>query len=275
MIYAGFAFFVARFAQYAFSRSFLTWFCLSLIFTPVASFVFLLVAGIPFDKIIKNEIKQKALRKYGEEINLETAAECPNCKEIYDISTGFGIMQDETQSWKIYCENCKQEIKVKSTLKKFPNTGKFSKIMSEKGCKTMTDEYQISPEEMESAHFFSLVLSLSQSVMYAMGKSPNPMTGKVERDLIQAQQTIDLIAMLKNKTKGNLNDKEKVLIDNTLTSLRFTCAKELEQEAKRTAASRKEAQKPGPEKQESVKEPPKPDPEKQEKTVEEPKSDKE
>ena len=92
----------------------------------------------------------------------------------------------------------------------------------------MSDERKMDPKDLESAQFFSLVLSLSNSAMLAMGKSPNPITGKVERDLLQAQQTIDLLAMLKNKTEGNLSDKESLLLENSLTNLRLTCAKELE-----------------------------------------------
>ena len=231
-IYAGFAFFVARFAQYAFLRSFLAWFILSLLFTPVISFIFLLAAGIPVDKIIRDEIKQKALKKYGETVNLQTVEECPYCSEVFDISQGLGIINDEHESWKIYCENCKREIHTQSLLKNlsFPVTV-FSNQL-QKGRNTMNEQYKLSPEDLESAQFFSLVLSLSNSAMLAMGKSPNPITGKIERDLAQAQETIDLLGMLKNKTQGNLTDKEKILLENTLTSLRLTCAKELEREEK-------------------------------------------
>lgn len=86
----------------------------------------------------------------------------------------------------------------------------------------------LNEKDKDSALFFALVLNLSQSAMIAMGKIVNPLTGKVERDLDAAKASIDLLGMLKNKTRGNLNDKEQSLIDTTLTNLRLTYVHELE-----------------------------------------------
>jgi hypothetical protein len=57
--------------------------------------------------------------------------------------------------------------------------------------------------------------------MLHLGLVENPQTKKIERNLPMAKQTIDIIAMLKDKTKGNLTNEEKNLIENLLSDLRF------------------------------------------------------
>lgn len=65
------------------------------------------------------------------------------------------------------------------------------------------------------ARFIALVSSISGSVMQHLGKVINPLTGKVERNLQAAREMIDILRMLRDKTKGNLTDRE----DATLTAL--------------------------------------------------------
>jgi hypothetical protein len=82
--------------------------------------------------------------------------------------------------------------------------------------------------QLSEVLFSNLVLDLSSTAMFAMGKIANPSTGKVERDLDLAQMTIEMLAMLQEKTSGNLNDKEAALLITTLTNLRLTFVKETE-----------------------------------------------
>jgi uncharacterized protein YjaG (DUF416 family) len=67
--------------------------------------------------------------------------------------------------------------------------------------------------------FFITTLSLQTSI--ALGQIPNPVTNKKEEDLTQAKFLIDTIAMLKEKTKGNLTPDETGLIENLLYELRM------------------------------------------------------
>ena len=83
------------------------------------------------------------------------------------------------------------------------------------------DPKDMSEEEKQSAHFLSLLLSLNQSAMVALGKMKNPMTSQLSLDLGEAQNTIDLLAMLKNKTRGNLDENETQLLDAVLADLRM------------------------------------------------------
>jgi hypothetical protein len=55
----------------------------------------------------------------------------------------------------------------------------------------------------------------------ALGKIAHPMTGKTEKNLEQASFVIDLLAVLQEKTKGNLTDTEARLLDNVLRDLRL------------------------------------------------------
>jgi hypothetical protein len=69
--------------------------------------------------------------------------------------------------------------------------------------------------------FATFILSLSHSVLMHLGEAPNPETGKVEQNLPLARQTIDLIGMLEEKTKGNLRGDEERLIGQILFDLRL------------------------------------------------------
>jgi len=86
-----------------------------------------------------------------------------------------------------------------------------------------TSEQQAAMPEMNFANF---IFSLSTSAMYHFGDFPDPVTKKAERNLAAARQTIDIIAMLKEKTEGNLSADEKTLIDTVLFELRMRYVKE-------------------------------------------------
>ncbi len=75
--------------------------------------------------------------------------------------------------------------------------------------------------------FMSLVLSLSQAAMQHMGKVTNPLTGKIDRNLEQAKVTIDMLEMLKEKTKGNVVKEEEKLIGETLATLQLNYVDEV------------------------------------------------
>ncbi len=79
----------------------------------------------------------------------------------------------------------------------------------------------LSEEERHSHLFLQLVTSMHMGAMYQLGKVASPLTGKVERDLKQAQYTIDLIAMLAARTKGNLSADEETFVTKTLSELRM------------------------------------------------------
>ena len=54
-----------------------------------------------------------------------------------------------------------------------------------------------------------------------LGEMINPVTGKVEKDVAVAKQTIDIIGMLGEKSKGNLDETEEQLVQEVLYNLRM------------------------------------------------------
>lgn len=70
--------------------------------------------------------------------------------------------------------------------------------------------------------FAGFVLSLATTAAVHFGDIADPGTGqRIEPDLGAAQQMIDLIAMLQEKTKGNLTADEAKLVDDLLYELRL------------------------------------------------------
>jgi hypothetical protein len=69
--------------------------------------------------------------------------------------------------------------------------------------------------------FTNLIISFSTSVLIQLGEIQDPLTQKSEENLPLAKQTIDLIGMLKEKTKENLTPEEEKLIEAVLYDLRM------------------------------------------------------
>ena len=76
-------------------------------------------------------------------------------------------------------------------------------------------------------HLFSLVSMFASACWQQMGKMPNQVDGKITKDLKSAQMTIDMILMLKEKTKGNLTDTEAKLLEDTISNLQMNYADEV------------------------------------------------
>ncbi len=91
----------------------------------------------------------------------------------------------------------------------------------------------------DEVSFSVYVAILGQSAMMHLGKIMNPATGKLERDLVQAKFTIDILGMLEEKTKGNLTKDEADLLRTTLANLRLNYVEEVEEEKKRQEEGQK------------------------------------
>lgn len=73
----------------------------------------------------------------------------------------------------------------------------------------------------DTSLFLSLVQSLVSSALIALGKMPNPLTKQSGVNLQEAELSIDLLAILQTKTKGNLSPVEQRVLDNALADLRM------------------------------------------------------
>jgi hypothetical protein len=73
--------------------------------------------------------------------------------------------------------------------------------------------------------FSTFILSLSTSALVHLGELPDPVTNEKGANLQLAQQTISVIELLKEKTKGNLTAEEGKLIETVLYDLRLKYVK--------------------------------------------------
>lgn len=69
--------------------------------------------------------------------------------------------------------------------------------------------------------FTTFVFSLGSSALIHLGDAPHPETGEAHRDLALARETIDLLAMLRDKTRGNLSSEEERFLGSLLYDLRM------------------------------------------------------
>lgn len=76
-------------------------------------------------------------------------------------------------------------------------------------------------DPLPTLDFTTFVLSLSHSALMHLGEAPHPEAEHVEKDLPLARQTIDLLGLLEEKTKGNLTGDEERLLTQVLYDLRL------------------------------------------------------
>ncbi|MBW2057041.1 MAG: DUF1844 domain-containing protein [Deltaproteobacteria bacterium] len=74
-------------------------------------------------------------------------------------------------------------------------------------------------------NFSNFIFSLSTSALIHLGEIPDPVTSKPNKNLPMAKQTIDILGILQEKTKGNLTSDEETLIRNILYDLRMRFVK--------------------------------------------------
>jgi hypothetical protein len=75
--------------------------------------------------------------------------------------------------------------------------------------------------DLPAIDFTTLILSLSHSALLHLGDAPDPASGELAVSLPMARQSIDLIAMLQEKTRGNLSGDEERMLSQALYDLRM------------------------------------------------------
>ncbi len=74
-------------------------------------------------------------------------------------------------------------------------------------------------------NFQTLIFSFSTTALLQLGVAPHPASGKQEQDLPGAKQTIDILEILQQKTRGNLTPAEAQLLEECLYDLKMTYVK--------------------------------------------------
>ena len=78
----------------------------------------------------------------------------------------------------------------------------------------------VDPQHIPPAEFATLVSMFASQAMISLGVIPNPVTGQAETQLPLARHFIDLLDVLQEKTKGNLESGEQSLLESSLHQLR-------------------------------------------------------
>ncbi len=88
------------------------------------------------------------------------------------------------------------------------------------------------PERDTQAHepgditFSSFAFGLASQALMLLGLAPDPASGAVEKDVAQAKGLIDILAMLQEKTRGNLDEDEARMMEEMLYELRMQFVRE-------------------------------------------------
>ncbi|MCX7591080.1 MAG: DUF1844 domain-containing protein [Kiritimatiellae bacterium] len=98
----------------------------------------------------------------------------------------------------------------------------------------MVEQQSNGQEQLHRALFSSLVSMLSATALQQLGKLVNPLTNKTEINLEGAQVTIDMLAMLEAKTRGNLDPDEERMLRNSLATLQMNYVEVAEATASRS-----------------------------------------
>jgi hypothetical protein len=89
----------------------------------------------------------------------------------------------------------------------------------------MTDassERETHEHEASTINFVAFVLSLAHTAAVHFGDVPDPVSGdRTEPNLAAAQQMIDILALIEEKTRGNLTAEERQLLEQLLYELRL------------------------------------------------------
>jgi hypothetical protein len=83
------------------------------------------------------------------------------------------------------------------------------------------------PSSLPEIDFSSFVFSLSTSALCHLGEVPDPIMKKIEKNLPLAKQTIDILGMLQEKTRGNLAPEEARMLESILADLRWRYVREI------------------------------------------------
>jgi hypothetical protein len=106
-----------------------------------------------------------------------------------------------------------------------------------------------------SQRFIEFVMMHAQNAALFLGQIPNPKTGEGEVNLELAKMFIDQLAMIQEKTRGNLTNEETTVLRNTLSNLQMVYVEVSQQVSKGGAQPNQPAPEPKPEAPKSAPEP--------------------
>jgi hypothetical protein len=96
-----------------------------------------------------------------------------------------------------------------------------AEVISPTGSQPDTARAEAADPPMPPASFEMLISSLASEALVALGQIPHPATGKAEMQRNHAQYLIDMLDVLRQKSKGNLTPDEQQLMDDILHQMRM------------------------------------------------------
>jgi len=96
--------------------------------------------------------------------------------------------------------------------------------------------------------FITLISSLSSQAWIQMGKIKNPVTDEIEKNLEAASMSIDMLGMIQEKTKNNLDEYESKLLDQSLKDLKMNFVFEKNSNPEKDSEPEKEEKEKAPKK---------------------------
>lgn len=109
--------------------------------------------------------------------------------------------------------------------------GKTVNAAQEKEAKEAFNKAQADKSEVKlpQINFATFIFSLNSSALVQLGLLEDPSTGQKGKNLPVAKQTIDILGMLQEKTRGNLTAEEEGMLRHILYELRMLYVKEVSQ----------------------------------------------
>lgn len=95
------------------------------------------------------------------------------------------------------------------------------KVKLEEVKEKVAEEVRAAEGPLPPPSFAQFLAGLDMEARLCLGDMKHPVSGETKEDLIAAQYVIDTIALIQEKTKGNLETGEEILLQNLLTELRF------------------------------------------------------
>jgi hypothetical protein len=99
-------------------------------------------------------------------------------------------------------------------------------VTASKSEETAAPKEDTTDYQLPKINFATFIFSLNSSVLLQLGLIEDPATGKKTKNLPLAKQTIDILGMLEEKTRGNLTKDEETMLKNILYDLRMIYVKE-------------------------------------------------
>lgn len=138
---------------------------------------------------------------------LDAAPTGEHLRESVEEAAGVSVSEDEVSD----AEGIRDDIPEAPSAEQMANAADAADAAAKRSD-------QRGPPPMD---FTTFILSLGSSAMVHLGDAPHPETGRAEVNLVMAKQTIDMLAMLEEKTRGNLNGDEHAYLEALLYDLRL------------------------------------------------------